>query len=339
MRKTVSTSAAIVLGLVLALAEGGLLGAEPAPSVKEAGADYLPAGKVEQKASSPRITPPSYWLGATWPHEEKCMQQMVSDLIVCGDTIYANSTMSENGSFASIFKTDGTWIGRLLPNNGKHNEGGYAIATDGKYVFMSAKVLDWDAKANKPVTHLSIRRFFLDGRAAPFKGGVNDGADLALLTTGTMEGWDAGWPFVVDDFHKVRGLAVYEGELFAANPVAKEIQVFDCETMEKKAGRSFPFANPGQLAFDRDGFLWILTMPNGAIKKYTRGQGGAAGVFTGTEIKDVKAAIDICVDPQGRLLVADNGVDRQQIRFYDTSGKFLKSWGEPTYAQGEGVNP
>ena len=131
------------------------------------------------------------------------------------------------------------------------------------------------------------------------------------------------------DDNAIRGLAVHEGELFAASRPDNAIIVLDLTTMKPK--RTLAFARPGPLAVDAKGVLWVVEegWVSGHPYAYPyekpfrilgldRGTGKQVGEITGVELPTALTA-DTNGPSKARLLIADNGKD-QQVKIFDVGG-------------------
>ncbi len=283
----------------------------------------------------------SYWLGNSYPggrgegRDNEHVQGIVNDLAVHGDRLFGNSTWDEGGSFMTVYSTkDGAILGtaRMKQVNSNWAEGAYGIAADADYVYVGGQAKKYLKDVGKDTYRNVVWRFHHDATNADFEGGIEKGNTLAL-----SERFDFFVePYGHDDMKKVSGLAVFEGELFVGDPLTGKIVVVDTETMKVIDGRAIAFSNPGWLAVDHQGFLWVVDRDANTVKKLTRGEGAQAGEFTGTAIEDVELPTGITVDADGNLLICDNGLDRQQVRTYDPEGKFIKAFGQPAYGKAGG---
>ena len=139
-----------------------------------------------------------------------------------------------------------------------------------------------------------------------------------------------------EDNSAIRGLAVYQDEVFAASRTDNTIVVLDLATLKIK--RSFPFERPGPLAVDSNGVLWAVQegWVTGHPYSYPypqpfrilgldRQNGKQVNELEGVELPTA-----LCADAHGpskaRLLVADNGQD-QQVKIFDVSGVKPKAVG------------
>lgn len=298
---------------------------------------------------SKRLDVTTNWCGNTWSTEEEHFQPLISDIVVDGDRFITNSTVHEGWILGAAYSTEnGEMEYNMIPRGGypggwAWHEGGYAVATDDQYVYLSGSVMFSDPKTKEQKAAFVVRRHDKsNGTIAEFPEG-RFGGHLAVLHEQPMrfepdnrEKHAGGIGFY--DLDKPSGLACYGGELFVSDPYDNTIKVFDAEKMTEKVGRRIDFKDPAWMTFDTEGYLWVVSKATGTAFKYTRGEGASKKMKpTGVELKDLETATDLCIDNDGNLLVCDNGVSRQQIRKYRTSdGKFLSSFGQATY---QGDNP
>lgn len=279
----------------------------------------------------------SYWLGNTFPggSREDHVQMIVNDLAVQGDRLFANSTWDEGNNFMVVHSTkDGTVLGKVPMQQVADNwvEGAYGIAADDQYVYVGGYTKKWSQALNGDEHLHVIFRFNHDASNAAFPGGVLKGNAIILSTQTNFYVEPAGF----DDFKKIAGAAVYQGDLFVSDPNAGKVHVIKTADMRVQPGRALDLKRPRWLAVDRDGYLWVVDGDAKRVKKFTRGKDGEKGAFTGVEIKDVELPAGICVDRDGNLLVADNGLARQQVRTYRTDGTLLRTFGRPAYGKAGG---
>lgn len=282
-------------------------------------------------ASTPipaRLATQTFWYGNTWPatartqvgHSRLYVQNVIFDLKLHAPTgrIFTNSVWDEASSEGGIYTTDGDKFGNPNePNAGNvsmhmHGNGGFAVAVHDQYVFLAIARRDRDKE--RIYEYSGVARYFPDARPAPWKEGWDEGNNRLPVTWGTR-----------DD--RPTGLAVHENTLFVSVPSARSIRMFDVHAMTPR-GEMKIAGVPGQMVVDRAGVLWVIDRTQNHVLRMRRD-----GASTGPPITDVKVPVDVALDEQGRLLVADNGVDRQQIRTYDpTTGLLLDTFGSPIYA-------
>ena len=239
------------------------------------------------------------------------MMQSLDDFAVRGDRIYGITLWDERGGEAAIYTTDGAFV---CATPGWHSwgyRGGSAVATDDKYVYYS---MGHD----------------------PGDGGGQDYAGVARYT---LDGKPAGWPtatnghrLVVSADHRQMptGLAVSDGELYVSDPARDRVAVYS--TADLSHLRDLPCENPGRIAVDAGPThaLWVINTAAHTVRKIDRD-----GKSLGVTINDCREPSALCIDAKtGDLLVADNALDRKQIRRYRaTTGRHIAGgdFGAPVY--------
>jgi len=279
----------------------------------------------------------SYGGGKGFHFNENHVQMVLNDIIYHKGRIYANSSWDEGNFHLGAYDAEtGEMVGKASrwklqckepPRTLFHAEGAYGIAADDHYVYGGglAKIFNRDARKDEYFN--VIWRCDLNLDNADFEGGEGMGNMLKLSKRDKF--------FVQPEGHqewtKISGMAEHAGELFVADPVAKGIHVVRTSDMSILEDRFIPFENPGWMTVDQDAKLWIVDRDSKDVRQFTRGRADQPGRATDIVIRDLEEPADLCVNAQGNLLIADNGITRQQVRAYDTRGKFLGSFGRPAY--------
>ncbi|MBC1239754.1 hypothetical protein [Nostoc sp. 2RC] len=247
------------------------------------------------------LTYKTSWIGNSIGSGNLRIQNNIEAMYVTPDgTVYTNSHWDEAGTEAGIYK-DGKIISALSDTHGWGRGGGKAITANNKYIYLamtqgSIGNTKEDYPAEKTAWH-SVRRYDLSGKTAPFPGG---------------RGWDKSM-LIVSNKSEVTGLAIIDSELYVSDFAANKIRIFDTETMKEL--RSFSVVNPGAMAVDQQKNLWIIQNKNGGnpakILHYS-----SSGKQLPQEIADIVEPTAIAINPQGKLLVAENG-SLQQILIYE----------------------
>ncbi len=241
------------------------------------------------------------WIGNSIGSGNLRIQNNIEAMYVTADgTVYTNSHWDEAGTEAGIYK-DGKIINALGDTHGWGRGGGKAVTANSKYIYIAmTQGSGGNTKEDYPAEGTSwhsVRRYDLSGKPAPFPGG---------------RGWDKSM-LIVSSKSEVTGLAIIGSELYVSDLAANRIRVYDTETMKEL--RSFSVANPGAIAVDKQKNLWIIQNKNGSnpakILYYS-----PSGKQVAKKITDIVEPTAIAIDPQGKLLVAENG-SRQQILIYD----------------------
>ncbi|MBH8565010.1 hypothetical protein I8748_22970 [Nostoc sp. CENA67] len=253
----------------------------------------------------PTTTYKTSWIGNSFGGGNKWVQNYIEAMYVAPNgTVYTNSEWDEGGAEAGIYK-DGNVIGRLDDTHGWSRSGGKAITANDKYIYM-AMVQGAVGKINQDyppdkTTWYCVRRYDLSFKSAPFNEGR--GWDKSMLITSTQS--------------EVTGLATVNNELYVSDSASNLIRVYNTDTMKEL--RSFSVAHPGAIAIDQQKNLWIIQNKIGStpakIVHYSQ-----TGKQLPQQIVDIVEPTAIAINPQGRLLVADNG-PRQQVLIYDIKNK------------------
>jgi len=267
------------------------------------------------------------WFGNTWPaggKSEHHVQNNADDVFVYGNRIFTNSPWDEAGSEAGIYSVDGSKVGHCKGTHGWGKFGGFSVTANSRYVYISGlqkggykyPVEDYPPSGT---CWYVVFRYDHDGNPAPWPNIRDRVSHKFVVSKADM----------VDTSRISRGLACRDGELFIADPVSNEILVVDASTMERE--RSFPASAPGEMAVDTAGHVWIVDRDNNVVRRYS-----VEGKDLQSAITDVELPTDVCVDSENRLLVADNGLHRQQIRVYRAGEpgdkpELVRVFGQPVY--------
>ena len=253
----------------------------------------------------PNISYKTSWIGNTFGGGSKWVQIQISAMYVASDgTVYTNSVWDEAGREAGIYK-DGDAIGKASNLHGWGRSGGEAVTANSKYLYIAMKqgAIDRMVIQDYPPSKTDwycVRRYNLSGEPAPFAGGR--GYDKSMLIVSTSS--------------QVTGLGNAGNELYVSDSATNRIRVYDTETLAEL--RSWPVDRPKQIAVDTQSNLWILQEKDASnppkILHYSN-----TGTLLSQKITDVVEPTAIAIDPQGRLLVTENG-PRQQVLIYDISG-------------------
>ncbi len=133
--------------------------------------------------------------------------------------------------------------------------------------------------------------------------------------------------------YAARGLHATQDELYVANNTSDKIQVFSTDGFEKR--REWDFKQPGDLALDSSGHLWVAqegwrdsvfkgNAEPAAIYRLNRQTGEVEYKLEGVEIPNALAVGRI--NGAECLLVADNG-DDQQVKIFSLAGDEPKLMG------------
>ncbi|MBD2250492.1 SMP-30/gluconolactonase/LRE family protein [Nostoc parmelioides] len=238
------------------------------------------------------------WIGNTFGGKKWVQIQMEGIYVTPNGTVYVNSHWDEAGREVGIYK-DGDVIGKADDLHGWGRLGGKAITANQKYLYVamqqSHEGKPEDDYPPKGTTWYNVRRYDLSGKPAPFAGG---------------RGWDKSM-VIVNSKSEVTGLATKDKELYVSDTASDRLRVYNTDTMQEL--RSFSVPDPGAIAIDQQNNLWVVQKKK--IVRYS-----PQGKQLAQQITDVANPSAIAFDPQGRLLVADNG-KRQQVLIYNIANK------------------
>lgn len=274
----------------------------------------------------------THWVGNTFPGNQRQahVQQVVNDIYVTDNRIFANATWDEGFHHVVAFSTEnGDIIGTATTQSLSRDwtEGAYGITADQDYVYAGGLWKNYDSKQKKDLYHNVVWRFDHDLNNANFNDRKKEANFLILSSSDNFFDSKLGH---LDDT-KIRGMVEYEGELFVSDPIRQAIVVVRTSDMTILEDRSIAMKRPGWMTVDTNGKLWVVDIAAQAVKQVTRGSDNTPGVFTGVEITDIKVPTDLCINGAGHLLVCDNGVDKQEIVAYSLDGKRLGTHGRPAY--------
>ncbi len=281
------------------------------------------------------------WVGNSFGGKDgKFVQMDARCLFTTPDgTCLLNVPWEEGSSQVGIYK-DGQGIGRAAQTHGWGNSGGLAVVANENYIFIAQRKDSEGGHLHKkdPASYppgdrlwfgVSRRtRASLGQQSAPFDAGKGSGRAIQGLGEDQQAALARAFLVINDvpnkdnaDAH-IRGLAVdtTRNRLYVANPFAGEIQVFDIEAMNQLA--VWKCENARQMAVDSQGNLWVvqgLVTAEGRLAENAPQPRiicfDADGKLMPKSIDDVAVPTGLAFDPQGRLLVSDNGPD-QQVKIY-----------------------
>ena len=242
------------------------------------------------------------------------IQAAIGDLIVGDDgAVYATAIYDESGRMAQVYRdgailykaghTDDANTFNLFHSGGR---GGSALAFNSTYAYFCQYFAGVPDTPPMPQYYVGIGRYSLATRGGSLfaNGLTNKEWFLPVLTL--------DWSVHPDG--SLSGLAASDSRVYASDPFNNLVRMFNAGTMAAEG--TFPVTNPGHMALDNDGFLWVVS--GTTIHKYD-----AAGTYMNVQITDAgtPGVLNIARGGThaGRLVVSDIGT-RQQILFYNTAG-------------------
>ena len=233
------------------------------------------------------------WLGNTFPGGKDgtsggvWVQNFIENIVVLPDgRVITNSAWDEAGEDAKVYQS-----GQVVNGFAHfHCCGGQAVAANSTAVFLSY------SGGSDSTTH-GVKRYSFAG----------DFLASAVINTSKF----------------IKGLAASDTEVFVSDPASNSIVVLNAASLA--VSRSFPFSNPGRIALDKAGTLWIVDLGRNKIRHFNTNGG-----FLGQEITDAGLPTALAIDTQGRLMVSDSGT-RQQVLFYNISSTpaLVSTFGTP----------
>jgi len=288
-------------------------------------------------ASQPAVKPPPKlnaqvsWIANSLSGKNGWIPQDIDGLLVTSEgDLYTNIFWEEGCGEVTLFDRDGQWKGVAGHTHGWGYLGGSAVAANEKYVFIGGLMnneggglVDAGTWPPKGFFWLGVSRRSREKiqQGVPFeggKGGKGDTIPQAFLPVIELPDEDQRKP--ADQQERMRGMAATDKRLYVSLAMKGVIRVYDTETM-KPAGE-FTLAGADRLAFSPDGnTLWALQAPAKAggewrLAALSPDDGKVRATFT---LHPGIQPTDIAFGPDGRLYLADNGVE-QQIKLFKATG-------------------
>jgi hypothetical protein len=284
---------------------------------------------TKMKAQSPNYTlknlAPNYqvdWVGNSFPATKvlgkpkgmesqlrQHVQQDVEDLFVTADGhCYTNALRDERFAQASVYH-DGEQITIMEKMQKYHKRGGYGVVANQRHAFVAVEIprdkhhgLNQQGNPLQPSQEevwYGVRRYrSKTGKIAGFPQGFAESAGTIVVNS-------------VPDGH-IRGLALDKKHLYVSDTVNNAIKVYELKNLSQKPVSIWSVDKPGRLAFDNEGFLWVVTYGTNKISRY---QSNGVLASQAVTLPENAIAYDIAIAPQNRLLVTDMGVDRN-VKIY-----------------------
>ncbi|WP_404989401.1 hypothetical protein [Caballeronia sp. LZ003] len=270
-------------------------------------------------ATPPVLDAKTSWIGNTSGFGDGTWTQInITAIAVAPDgRVFTNAPWDESGAEASVYR-DGRMSSYAGGTHGWGASGGNAVAVNSRYVFVAVGVSNERGRlvkqgvwppAGKQWWGVSRRDINDVKRPVPFGASALDEKDpratLARSFLTINESNDAR--------QDVSGLAASETRLYVANTALNRIEVYDAQSMQKEAQWSAP--QPGKIALSADGSLWAIVESNGDHPRIAHYAASGAVLDDAPRLNADSSAVDIAIDREGRLLLADNG-PRQQVLFF-----------------------
>lgn len=208
------------------------------------------------------------------------VQQDIAAICVTEDgTVYTNIPWEEAGGNCSMYK-DGEMLGHANHTHGWGFNGGKAVAVNKKYVYIALSgnnegggLVDPDTWPPKGYQWYGISRRLRSDftKGAPFehgKGGKGDTLPKSFLVVNEvpLDAKDENGKKFNPDSAAITGLWADEERLYVSNPHTNSIEIYDAETMKMLDSWCLSnwdkerqeLLNPGQIAMDKNGDLWIM---------------------------------------------------------------------------------
>ena len=236
--------------------------------------------------------------------------------------MYTNAFWSEGGSnFSEI--TDGKLTNVGGGSHGWGYEGGYAVTANSKYVYFGQSAVnkgknDGNWPESGYVWFGVTRRLAEDitkGDSFDNMKNANGGSsgrcflpidNLPLYSgNGEKDGTVSG-----NDECVISGLAATDSKLFVSDRFYEKIKVYNAVTMEYE--REWYCPDPGQLALDSYGNLWVVSPNEGQITCFSQDGDALRAISPPGNVK----LWSLAATRDGRLLVPDRGRD-ERILIYD----------------------
>ncbi len=213
------------------------------------------------------------WLGNSLPGSDGWVLQSIADIFVAPDgTVYTNVPWDEHGGNVTAFR-GGKFVAEARVGN---HGGGRTITANSKYIFFAG---DRHRKGEEGIDRRD--------RADIFDKSKNVHVDCGM----------------------VHGIAATESRVYASVPAEDRIKVFDSDL---DFLTQWPVEDPGEMALDRGGRLWVIQASTGRVSRYdSEGNRLPQKIILSDEV----VPTDICIDSKSRLLLADAGVS-QQVHIY-----------------------
>ncbi|MFC0397036.1 hypothetical protein [Paraburkholderia rhizosphaerae] len=278
------------------------------------------------KAGGTALNAQTSWIGNTFGFGDGSWTQInITAIAVAPDgKVYTDSPWDESGAEAGVYK-DGKMLGYANGTHGWGNGGGNAVALNHRYAFIAVTVGTekghlvgkgvWPEKGHQ--WYGVTRRELGDPqRTMPFQPVANAADPRARLAASFLVVND-----VPTDTHtEVTGLAASDKTLYVASASADRVDIYDPDSMQRKG--SFKAHQPGHLALASDGTLWVVTDVLDGKPTVAHYSANGERLDDTLPLPSDSVPVDVAVDAQGRVLIADNGPRQQVLFFSKQNGRY-----------------
>jgi len=299
-------------------------------------------GSYFVRAIAPNLKTEQSWIANSFGTYEGHVQQNILGIAAAPNgCVYGICVWDEAGAEIKKYAPDGKseFLKKNPELHGWGRGGSSEIAADDKFIY-AATTQSGDDGANalknknglaqfpqKGKKWFCLRRYDFDGERIPFPEGF--GYDCSMLILGEED--------------CIGGIAAAGGKVYVSNFKLGKISEFDRETLKEL--RSWTVGNPGRIALDGNGGLWIS--PRAAMDFQDRFNDWKAkrdsdaskpdassllqcldlksGSIRSLPVKGLATPSAIAFDANGRMLVADDGPD-MQVKAFELSDAGLRQF-------------
>ena len=268
------------------------------------------------------------WIGNTFGFGDGSWTQInITAIAVSPDgKVYTNAPWDESGAEASTYQ-NGKMLGFAGGTHGWGAGGGNAIALNQHYVFMAValgnerghlvgqgiwpqKGKQWFGVSRRKIEDPKLSALFQPTAALP-NAATDPHAQMAagfLVVNEVPAGTKAD----------IQGLAANDTTLYVSNTTQNRVEVYDAESMQRKA--EWTVHEPGHIALAADGTLWVISGALTDATPHVAHYSASGQLLADTlPLPADSVPVDVALDAHGRVLVADNG-PRQQVLFFSKEG-------------------